>query len=205
MLIWKAREAAQSRHPVDRLCRRDTSIDQLDMSSTPLPQPLLPSLGQILLSPFRQEGHSWKFVLAFALLATVGLVIMVPHGQDKVATIMATIWCGDVWMAGDVHPAAEPPFAARLVPGHVRRLKLVLMGAWQTSIPSAVAFGLRDRPLQHLALLWRRARYAAFGAGARWWPLWIVMAGAHAMALFHTLKGAWQSTLRSSIDARQAA
>ena len=176
------------------------------MSSTPLPQPLLPSLGQILLSPFRQEGHSWKFVLAFALLATVGLVIMVPHGQDKVATIMATIWCVAMfgWLVMSIL-RQNHPFAARLVPGHVRRLKQVLVGAWAVTSLLGVAGLAYATGLNPWALALASGAACSFLAlGMRWWPLWIVMWLAPMLMASPTLKGAWQSTLRSSIDAWQA-
>lgn len=161
---------------------------------------------QILAGPFRQEGYSWKFVLAFALLASVALVAMVPHGRDKVAAITAMVWCVAMfgWLVMSIL-RQNHPFAARLVPAHVQRLKHVLVGAWACTtllMLGGLVFVTGFNP-------WALALAAGAGCcfvalGMRWWPIWIVLWAGPILLASSSLKSAWHSTMRSAIAAWQA-
>jgi hypothetical protein len=161
---------------------------------------------QILAGPFRQEGRSWKYVLAFAVLATIALVVMAPHGRDKVSMIMAMVWCVVLfgWLVMSIL-RQNHPFAARLVPGHVRRLKRVLLGAWATATLLVLGGLVFATGLNPWALALAAGAGCCFVAlGMRWWPIWIVMWLGPMLVGLPSLKALTGSVVSASVAAWQA-
>ena len=172
------------------------------------------SLNQMLLAFWRQQQfeNRWSRRLFYTLLlaGAAAQVWLAPTAQARsiaCVVIVCTALFG-LWLVIFVNLLEQNhPTAARLVPGHLRKLREAALLAWLT-FTGAMGFALwlMQPPVAALpALLLAAAATAAFGAfGMRHWQLWFVFAVGSGLiaplqlyerwaALWAAIAGAWQA------------
>ncbi|RZT97681.1 hypothetical protein [Rivibacter subsaxonicus] len=146
------------------------------MNSSTRALPLVP-WRQMLLAPWWQtvnQGSRWTLWITLAFLAAVPviLVLLIPPLRWWQAPpllgvlLLAAAW----WMLASSLLQQNHPNAARLVPGHLRRLRLLFLLSW--AVVALVAGLLLGALLGHVApCIIATAAVALFFAWAVAWPL----------------------------------